>query len=192
VITYWSDDLGKSWNSSNLIDLGGTGHHGGVTEATIAELEDGRLWMLVRTNWGEFWSAYSYDGGKFWRVLKPSGIAASSAPGMLQRLQSGRLALVWNRPLPEGKDDWPKTGGDGLWSEVPVSNHRLELSLAFSEDEGETWSKPTVIARGEQWVAYPYIFERKPGILWITTMQGGLRIELRENEFLEDEREVKE
>ncbi len=193
VLTYSSTDDGKTWKASNLIDLGGQGHHGGVTEPTLTELPDGRLWMLIRTNWGEFWSAYSHDGGRFWRVLQPSGIASSSAPAMLKQLQSGRLLLVWNRPFPEGKSTWKLSGGDGLWSETPVSNHREELSLAFSEDHGETWSDPAVIARSRlpgdskksRWIAYPYVFEYQSGELWLTTMQGDVRIQLNEHDFVE-------
>ncbi|MDC0262154.1 glycoside hydrolase [Planctomycetaceae bacterium] len=185
VVTYWSDDEGKSWHSSNVIDLGGVGHHGGVTEATLVELRDGRIWLLIRTNWGEFWSGYSHDGGKFWRVLKPSGIAASSAPGLLKRLASGRLVLFWNRPYPEGKTEWTLSGGDRLWSEVPVSNHREELSISFSEDDGQIWTKPEVIARQKgTWLAYPYVFEHRPGELWVTTMQGNVRAKLFEKDFV--------
>ena len=185
VLTYSSTDDGNTWTGSNLIDLGGVGHHGGVTEPTLTQLHDGRLWLLIRTNWGEFWSGYSHDGGRFWRILKPSGIAASSAPGLLRRLASGRLLLLWNRPLPEGKKTWPLSGGDRLWSEVPVSNHREELSLALSEDDGKTWTKPTVIARQKgKWLAYPYLFEHRPGQLWLTTMQGDVRVVLNEQDFI--------
>jgi sialidase-1 len=185
VLTYSSTDDGKTWKASNLIDLGGMGHHGGVTEPTLTELADGRLWMLIRTNWGEFWSAYSNDGGRFWQIMQPSGIAASSAPGLLQRLASGRLLLVWNMPLPAGKKDWPKSGGDGIWSAVPVSNHREELVIAFSADDGRSWSTPTVIAKQNgQWLAYPYVFEPNPGEIWITTMQGTVRARLQEADFL--------
>ncbi len=192
VLTYSSTDDGKTWKASNLIDLGGAGHHGGVTEPTLTELRDGRLWMLIRTNWFEFWSAYSSDGGRFWRVIKPSGIPSSSAPGMLTRLASGRLLLVWNRPYPEGKSEWTLSGGDNLWSATAVSNHRQELSIALSNDDGTTWTDPVVIAHknnqpgggSKHWISYPYVFEHKAGELWITTMQGGLRVHLRESEFV--------
>ena len=185
VLTYSSNDEGQTWRTSNLIDLGGQGHHGGVTEPTLVELRDGRVWMLIRTNWSEFWSAHSFDGGKFWRTLQPSGIDASSAPGLIKRLDSGRLVLVWNRLYPAGQTSYPLRGGDGIWSEFPVSNHRGELSIAFSDDDGGHWSDPIVIARQpDKWLSYPYVFEKSPGTLWITTMQGNLRIELDEADFV--------
>ncbi len=194
VLTYSSADDGKTWKASNLIDLGGRGHHGGATEPTLTKLKDGRIWMLIRTNWGEFWSAYSYDGGKFWRTIQPSGIAASAAPAMLRRTESGRLLLLWNREFPEGKTEYELTGGDGLWSEEAVSNHRAELSIAWSGDEGETWSDPVVLAHknngpaervSQRWISYPYLFEINPGEFWLTTMQGDLRVKFHERDFVE-------
>ena len=61
-----------------------------------------------------------------------------------------------------------------------------------STDDGETWTDPVVIAHkrnrpgkaSDRWLAYPYVFEYKPGELWITTMQGGLRVEIQESEFV--------
>lgn len=58
-----SDDDGKTWRRSNLIDLGGHGDHSGAMEPAVAELNDGRLLMLIRTHWGRFWEAFSDDGG---------------------------------------------------------------------------------------------------------------------------------
>ena len=192
VLTYSSTDQGATWKGSNLIDLGGAGHHGGVTEPTLTQLQDGRLWMLIRTNWSEFWSAYSNDGGRFWNVIQPSGIPASSAPAMLHRLASGRLMLLWNRLYPDGKTEWPLSGGDNLWSATPVSNYREELSIAFSDDDGKTWTAPEVIASAadsdrkgsKRWISYPYVFEAQPGEVWITTMQGGLRVKISETDFI--------
>lgn len=189
VLTYSSSDDGVTWRASNLIDLGGQGHHGGVTEPTLVELRDGRVWMLIRTNWGEFWSGYSNNGGKHWQVLRPSGILASSAPGIMSRLASGRLMLLWNRPLPEGSDSWPLSGGDGLWSEIAVSNHREELSLSLSDDDGASWTEPVVLVKQPgKWLAYPYVFEVEPGRIWLTTMQGDVRVEFNESDFVTSER----
>ncbi len=170
VLTYVSDDDGKTWQSSNIIDLGGRGSHDGAMEATLAELSDGRVWMLIRTILGRFWQAFSEDGGSSWRVIRPSDIEASSSPGVLERLESGRLVLLWNR-FAEGR---PRNLG-----------RREELSMAFSEDDGKTWTQPVVIARdpGKR-QSYPYVYERRPGELWITTMQGFVRIGLREADFV--------
>ncbi|MFH1920422.1 MAG: exo-alpha-sialidase [Planctomycetota bacterium] len=154
-------------------------------DATCRAAWTGRLWKLIRTNWKVFWQAFSEDGGLSWQTIGPSAIDASSAPGLLTRLESGRLLLVWNRYFPEGKNDFPLSGGDNQWSEVPVSNHRLELSIMFSEDDGKTWSAPAVIARIKKGsLAYPYVFEARAGELWITTMQGGLRVKLHERDFV--------
>jgi sialidase-1 len=189
VLTYVSSDEGATWRGSNIVDLGGNGHHGGATEATLVELKDGRLWKLIRTNYGRFWQAWSDDKGLSWRVIQPSNIAASSAPGQLLRLASGRLMLSWNRPYPEGKTEYPLTGGDNEWSEVPVSNHRGELSVAFSDDDGASWTAPVVVARqpGAS-LAYPYMFERAPGEIWLTTMQGGVRVSLKERDLIGESR----
>ena len=47
--SFVSQDDGKTWRRSNLIDIGGHGHHDGATEPTVAELSDGRLLMLIRS-----------------------------------------------------------------------------------------------------------------------------------------------
>ncbi|MBN2293183.1 MAG: exo-alpha-sialidase [Pirellulales bacterium] len=140
-----SDDEGKTWRRSNLIDLGGHGHHSGAMEPAVAELGDGRLLMMIRTHWGRFWEAYSDDGGLSWRTIVPSPIESTSAPGHLLKLRSGRLVFVCN-----GKAN------------------REELLLRFSEDDAKTWTKPIVIARqkGGQ-LSYPYMFERRPGEIWV-------------------------
>ena len=166
VCSFYSDDDGQTWQRSHWIDLGGHGHHDGAVEPTLAELSGGRILMLIRTNWDRFWQALSEDGGRTWRTVQPSAIDASSAPGYLLRLQSGRLLLVWNRLAPEGRT-WEKSPG-GQLSEFPASWYREEISCAFSEDDGVTWTRPLVLARqpGGQ-LSYPYLFERRSGELWI-------------------------
>ena len=183
VCSFISDDDGKTWTRSNWIDLGGHGHHDGAVEPAVAELSDGRLLMLIRTSLDRFWEAYSDDHGYYWRELRPSQIDASSAPGYLERLASGRLVLVWNRLYPQGrdKDNYPRYDIKSSF-ELKPSYQREELSIAFSDDDGKTWTKPIAFAgvKGApeetwKWIqqsggfSYPYVFERQPGLLWITT-----------------------
>lgn len=178
-MTYVSDDEGSTWKRSNLIDLGEYGRygdHGGGIEATLVELKDGRLWMLLRTYRGCFTEAFSEDQGLTWKDIRPSAIEASGSPGLLWRLQDGRLSLFWNRYIDKEK----RTG------------RREQLSMAFSEDEGRTWTEPVAIAydpmkpgdkEPQHRLSYPYVYEHIPGELWVTTMQGPLRIKLREDDF---------
>ena len=182
--TYSSDDDGKSWKAGNILDLGGHGHHDGAIEATIVERRNKRIWMLIRTNLDYFWEAFSDDQGRYFREMRPTKIDASSSPAYVTRLQSGRLAMTWNRLYLEGKNTSNRRGGS--LSESEASWERSELSIAFSADDGTTWTDPVVIARHEDTskrVSYPWIFERRPGELWITTMQGGLKCRLFEKDF---------
>ena len=179
-------DEGETWRSGNVIDLGGHGHHDGAIEAAIVELRDERVLMLLRTNLDEFWAAYS-DDGLYFREIGPSGIDASAAPGCLLRLRSGRIALVWNRYAYESGTVPEMWGGDEQWSHRPASSQRQELSIAFSDDECETWTEPVVIARcmGSA-VCYPDAFERSPGEIWITSCfqpRPALCLKLTEADF---------
>ena len=184
VVTYSSKNEGKNWVRSNVIDLGGIGHHSGVIEATIEQLKDGRIWMLMRTVWGAFWEAFSDNEGESWKDFNVTDIKASTAPGLLKRLASGRLILVYNQLYPEGHHSFRLSGGKGQWSEVPAVNHRQELSIMFSEDDGKSWTDPVVIGRTEKDISYPYVFEINPGELWVTTWRGEFKGRLFEKDFI--------
>lgn len=183
-LTYRSTDGGATWTPSNLIDMGGHGHHDGALEPAIVELRDGRLWMLIRTTRGVFYQSYSTDRGLTWGQIAPTTLDASTAPAMLQRLRDGRIMLAWNRRNLEGRTEHPLRGGDNQWSERPASNQREELSIAFSTDDGGTWSAPTVLVRSKRDTSYPYLFESKPGQIWVTTMRQTVKVQLTETDFL--------
>ncbi len=166
VFSLFSDDEGKTWHRSNIIDIGGHGHHDGALEPTGAELNDGSILMLIRTNFDRFWEAYSDDGGRYWRTIKPSGIDASSSPGYLLKLNSGRLVLVWNRLNPEGRV-YPRRQ-PCAFHETETSWHREELSISFSRDDGKNWTVPVLLGKQKDGqISYPYLFERRPGEIWI-------------------------
>jgi hypothetical protein len=182
AVPFVSHDQGKTWQATGVLDGGGRGNHAGTIEPTLVQLRDNRLWMLLRTNLDCLYQSFSEDRGMTWGKLSPTTIDASSSPAICKRLADGKLVLVWNRLKVEGRDSVERRGGES--SETAASWQRSELSIAFSSDDGKTWTTPTVIARqtGGR-LAYPYLLERRPGLLWITTMQGGLRVELNESEF---------
>ena len=179
--SYRSEDDGLTWSHANIIDMGGNGHHDGAMEATIAELTNGSLVMLIRTNFDYFWESISTDQGRSWRILQRSGLDASSAPGRLLRLASGRLCLVWNRL--QASDGSPPERRSGQYSEAEASWFRDELSIAFSEDNAQSWSEPEVVATRHErpFPCYPRMFEPSPGVVWVTA--GAMKFSLNEADF---------
>ncbi|HOE95251.1 MAG TPA: sialidase family protein [Candidatus Sumerlaeota bacterium] len=174
-----STDQGQTWRKGNIIDLGGAGHHDGAIEPTLAQLRDGRIWVLIRTNLGRFWSAWSEDGGLNLREMAPSPIEASSSPAFLKRLASGRLLLVWNPAQPPDGTPPPMHGGlerpgEAQYSETEVSWYREGAYIALSDDDGQTWSQPLLFVehKGRR-VSYPYVFEPWPGEIWVWLRQSG-------------------
>ena len=182
TMSYMSEDDGKTWTHSNILDLGGHGHHDGAMEATLAELKNGTLLMLLRTNLDYFWASYSMDQGRLWHILQKSAIDASSSPGYLLRLASGRLCLVWNRLNPQ--DGNAPVRRSGHYSRAEASWQREELAIAFSDDEAGSWSDPQVVVTSSEppFPCYPVVFEHSPGLLWITA--GDMKFSLREGDFV--------
>lgn len=200
VLTYTSADNGMSWQASNVLHQPGSpsGDHAGFMESTLTELTDGRLWMLIRTNLDYMYETYSNDDGLTWSTPQRMNIDASSSPAVLKRLQSGRLILVWNRLYPEGRTEYHRMSGDGNLAEVAASWHRDELSMMFSDDEGASWSDPVIVAKNHlhapstpanawdqsKWLSYPLLFEVRPGVIWLTTGHGGLKVEFEESRYI--------
>lgn len=181
TVMFVSDDQGKTWKRSNVLDIGEGRHdHAGSCEGTVIERADGSLYQLIRTETGWLHEAVSSDGGLTWTGFQKSKVRNVTCCAQLARLSDGRAALLWNHP--------PRYQPDHKSS-------REELSIAFSKDDGRTWGAPRVIAARyrravgaeERRVSYPYLYERKPGELWITTMQGGLRMRLNLADVEKDE-----
>jgi len=198
VLTYTTKDNGATWTASNILDSANSrGHHSGLMESTVVQLNDGRLWHLIRTNRDYIYESFSSDTGLTWDTPKKTNFDASSSPHSIIRLKSGRLILVWNRLYPEGETSTPRYGveKDPNLSEVAASWMRHELSISFSDDDGKTWTTPRLIARymdytqpeddvdSSKWISYGHLVELDPGIIMITTESGGLRIKIKETDF---------
>ena len=149
-----SADNGQSWQLGEGIDIGQQGDHAGALEPVIVELRDGRIWMLIRTDLGHFLQAFSEDNGFTWSEPTPTQIVSPSAPCHIIRLTSGRLAIIWNN-----------------FGETSTEVRRSALSMALSEDDGESWTEPVVCVRALEdeypQVSYPYLCEMSPGELLV-------------------------
>lgn len=199
VLSYTSKDDGASWSQSNILDnKDSKGHHSGFMESVVIQLNDKRIWHLIRTNWNYIYESFSNNEGLTWSLPQKTNIDASSSPHSLLRLKSGRLVLVWNRRFAEGENSTPLLFGgekDTNHSKTTASWMRHVLSIMFSDNDGKTWSNPKVIAKinnhtpadewnQKAWISYSHVFEINPGVLMITTEGGGLRIKLNEEDFI--------
>jgi sialidase-1 len=138
----YSDDGGKTWNTSDPFPANGTG------EATIAELSNGRIYYNSRRHWAEEganprrrWTAWSDDGGATWQGLKicevlPDGPQNSNygCMGGLVRLPVKRkdILIYSNCDSPTGRDHgtvWASFDGGITW---PLKRQVFEGRHAYS------------------------------------------------------------
>jgi hypothetical protein len=96
----------------------------------------------------------------------------------LLRTPSGVVIPAFANDKEKANWNWDKAISDSPGARLPT------YAVRSPDDDGKTWTDPVVIARNKKgWTAYPYLFEARPGELWITTRQGGLRARLHEEDF---------
>jgi photosystem II stability/assembly factor-like uncharacterized protein len=178
-LTVFSDDGGNSWMKGSdriAVPAGPRGGHPGALEPVMVELEDGRVWMIIRTQRGRFYQAFSGDSGETWSETSPTAFEAPNAPGAILRLSDGRLVFCWNdlSQFPEKAKDYRQLPGGG------VSDRRF-LHISISSDDGTTWSRSKQIARREEGesprtnVAYPFLCETADHSILVTYHRVGSR-----------------
>ena len=125
----YSEDDGRTWQRNRdgdlniVMEYGAV--HGSCYEPTVAEVEPGRLIMMVRTGLGRLYQAFSDDDGETWTRLQPSSLAADHSPGQIRRIPStGHLFLVWNQLSAE---------------ELHRGLNRTRISCAVSRNGGGVW-----------------------------------------------------
>ncbi|GAA3410956.1 sialidase family protein [Paenibacillus hodogayensis] len=94
-----SDDQGYTWRqASNFIavETGSMGLESGAVEPVTVELEDGRIWMVIRTTTGKLYESFSSDGGETWCRAQPTAFRSANAPAGLLRLRDGTIMMCWN------------------------------------------------------------------------------------------------
>ena len=163
VSALYSDDEGRTWRRSpSVLDTGGEGFESGPCEPTVVELPDGRLWMLMRTQTGVQWEAFSEDGGVTWGAPRPSRFTSSSAPAHLLRLRDGRIVVLWCNCVAS-----------------PYARH--SFSIAASDDGGQSFYGfrevarvgPPVPSLELRWgAAYPFPCEAPDGTLLVAFNNG--------------------
>ena len=136
---FFTDDHGKTFQLSESIILPGS------NESIAAELSDDRMIMSIRNQRGDIRSrilAYSSDGGASW----DDAYFEESLPDPVCQASI----------LPIGK----RNGKTVLaHSNASDTNHRNNLTIKISYDEGKTWTKSILVDRTDDpkkssWTAY--------------------------------------
>ena len=141
--TIFSDDHGKTWQAGD-ISVPDEGQYGDPNESILAELLDGRVMMISRSESkpSRKLITYSFDGATNWTkpifqdelwepICMASLISQPSSPG----------TLIFSNPHSLGRD---KAG-----NEIPGGRGKREnLSIKMSRDSGKTWPVNKTLERG--------------------------------------------
>jgi hypothetical protein len=172
----YSDDDGQTWQRSPA-KLTAPCHEGanlanyGACEPTLIELQDGRVWMLIRTQDGYLYESFSQDGAE-WSPARRSRFHSSNSPAFPVRLPDGRIVVFWNNA-----EHCQRVGKDGVYS------GRDALHAAISADDGKTWRGFREVYRdptrnqsppkeGDRGTAYPHATVTKDGRILLVSGQG--------------------
>ena len=146
----YSDDGGKTWQTSEPFPANGTG------EATIAELSDGTIYYNSRRHWAEEganprrrWTATSTDGGHTWENLTFCEVL----PDGPQNTNYGCMAGL-TRLAVKGRDIL-------IYSNCDSPSGRVKGTVWASFDGGKTWPIKRLVFEGRH--AYSSLTSGRPG-----------------------------
>lgn len=132
--------------------------HRSFDEHMIVERRDGRLWMLVRTQYG-IGQSFSTDRGRSWSPGENSRLGGPNSRFFIRRLASGRLLLVNHADLtPEAAVERFLAGQ--TW------RPRSHLTAFLSEDDGQSWQGGLLLDE-RVGVSYPDGDQRADGLIYI-------------------------
>lgn len=149
-----SEDQGRTWSRHDVPDSIGCVH------MNVQTLADGSLLALYRSRWADHIYASRSQDGRTWSAPQPTTLPNNNSSIQFVALRNGHLALVYNESDAshstgrrtslyddiedaedhgELRDQQASTRGTAFWG-AP----RAPLSLAISEDGGQTWRRRNI------------------------------------------------
>lgn len=138
-----SADGGETWKMiAKDVMLPGT-----AIQPTIIERADGSILSMLRSGavGGKIWRMESRNGGKNWLRVKRTALPNPNAAVDMARLADGRVALLFN---------------DSLMARTP-------LTIAVSEDQGETWKRAVDLETEPHEFSYPAVIQTSDGMIHV-------------------------
>jgi predicted neuraminidase len=163
TVMWISEDQGESWKEYPVPESRGRVH------ASVIELSSGRLVAFFRSRAADrIYVSRSTDYGRTWTVPERTVLPNNNASIQATKLASGNLAMVFNNV--SASDDPAKT----VWP-----RERYPVTVAISEDQGETWPYMRHIDTGDDFAgeknkylnrrcAYPCITQTQDGMIHIS------------------------
>ncbi len=146
-----SEDQGRTWTPHAVPDSVGCVH------MNVQTLADGSLLALYRSRWADHVCASRSRDGRAWSAPQPTALPNNNSSIQFVALRNGHLALVYNESdasHSSGRrtslyDDIEDAEDHGALRDQSASTHgtafwgapRAPLSLAISEDGGQTWRR---------------------------------------------------
>ena len=162
-----SSDQGASWQ---LIEVPGSLGCVHMNIVPASNLADGHLLAFFRSRWADHvYSTSSKDGGLTWQAPVATSLPNNNSSIQALRLQDGRLAMIFNassaanaterrESLYDDLDDHASTAAKTVTAQDTSPNRqsfwgapRAPLTLALSEDDGQTWPWQRHLETGDGW-----------------------------------------
>lgn len=153
---------------------------GRVHGSLVASADGSKLVQFFRSRQADcIYRSHASLDGLHWSTPQPIALPNNNSSIQALRLHSGRLAMIFNRFSLQTDLKEEPTWGEALWPRT-----RWPLSIALSEDDGDSWPWVRDIDYGDgfagdaNWflngqLAYPSILEGLPGELHIAYSWAG-------------------
>jgi alpha-L-rhamnosidase len=142
-------DFGKTWNKIGPIN---GGKEYSVIQPSILVHNDSTLQILCRSKNAVLATSWSYDNGRTWGIIKPSGLPNNNSGTDALTLQDGRHLVVYNHVATAVN---------------AAKGYRTPLNVAVSKD-GINWKAALVLEDSEiSQYSYPSVIQGKDGMVHI-------------------------